>query len=70
MLNYRTDIYTAGAIQRMARHYQHVLEQVAADPGVRVGELELLSAAERALVVAGWNDTAVRPLPVSAQPTW
>ncbi|MHA4820545.1 AMP-binding protein, partial [Streptomyces aculeolatus] len=34
-----------------------MLEQVVADPGVRVGDVEVLDARERAAVVSEWNDT-------------
>ena len=39
-----------------------MLSQIAADPGVRVSQLDVLSPAERRQVVAGWNDTAA-PVP-------
>ena len=42
----------------MAGRLVRVLEQVAGDPGVRVGQVQLLDAAEREQLVAGWNDTA------------
>ena len=38
----------------MAGHLWMVLEQVAADPGVRVGEVGLLSGVERAELAAAW----------------
>ena len=46
--------------------YLRVLEQAVADPGVVVGEVEVLDAGERELVVEAWNDTTAasedRPL--------
>ena len=39
-----------------------VLEQVAADPAVRVGAVDVLGGVERELLVSGWNDTVVEPV--------
>jgi amino acid adenylation domain-containing protein/non-ribosomal peptide synthase protein (TIGR01720 family) len=39
-----------------------VLEQLAADPKVPAGRVEVLTAAERRRMLTGWNDT-VRPVP-------
>jgi amino acid adenylation domain-containing protein len=56
-VNYSTDLFERGTIDRMLRHLERVLEQVAADADVRLSRLELLSADERGLVVDDWNRT-------------
>ncbi|MEV2250526.1 amino acid adenylation domain-containing protein [Streptomyces sp. NPDC050147] len=60
-LAYRPDLCEAMEAERIAARLVRVLEQVAADPLVRVGEIELLAAGERARVVGEWNATA-RPV--------
>ncbi|MEV0126827.1 amino acid adenylation domain-containing protein, partial [Streptomyces sp. NPDC050703] len=46
---------TAGALaQRLVR----VLDQVAADPDIRLSDVDVLTEAERARLVEGWNDPA------------
>ena len=50
------DEVTAGVL---AGRFGRVLAVVAADPGVRLREVGILDAAERAQLVDGWNDTAV-----------
>ncbi|HEU4452036.1 MAG TPA: amino acid adenylation domain-containing protein, partial [Longimicrobium sp.] len=54
-LNYSTDLFERGTIDRMLGHLERVLEQVAADADVRLSRLELLGDAERALVLEAWN---------------
>jgi amino acid adenylation domain-containing protein len=56
-LTYSTDLFEPGTIERMARHLERVLEQVAVDAGVRLSRVELLGEAERALVLEAWNRT-------------
>ncbi|HEY0022711.1 MAG TPA: amino acid adenylation domain-containing protein [Longimicrobium sp.] len=56
-LNFSTDLFERGTIVRMLGHLARVLEQVAADPDVRLSQLQLLSADERGLVVEEWNRT-------------
>jgi amino acid adenylation domain-containing protein len=56
-LNYSTDLFEPGTMERMVRHLERVLEQVAADPDVRLSRLELLGESERALVLEAWNAT-------------
>ncbi|MBV9108432.1 MAG: amino acid adenylation domain-containing protein, partial [Gemmatimonadetes bacterium] len=57
-LNYSTDLFERGTVDRMLGHLARVLEQVAEDADVRLSQLELVDAAERALVVEAWNRTA------------
>ncbi len=55
---YASDLFDAPTIDRMARHFQALLEAVVADPGQRIGELPLLTESERQRVLVQWNDTA------------
>jgi amino acid adenylation domain-containing protein len=57
-LNYATDLFERGTVERMLGHLARVLEQVAADADVRLSRLELLGEAERGLVLEAWNRTA------------
>jgi amino acid adenylation domain-containing protein len=57
VLSYSTDLFERGTVDRMLGHLERVLEQVAADPDVRLSRLELLGDAERALVLEEWNRT-------------
>ena len=59
---YAADLFDQQSAEALAGRLVRVLEQVAADPGVRVGAVEVLSAAERRRVVGEWNDTG-RPVP-------
>ncbi|MEV0643432.1 amino acid adenylation domain-containing protein, partial [Streptomyces sp. NPDC050619] len=60
-LDYRHDLFEEREAERIVRRLVRVLEQVAADPRVRVSEIELLAADEWARVVGEWNATA-RPV--------
>jgi amino acid adenylation domain-containing protein len=61
-LNYNTDLFERGTIERMLGHLARVMEQVAADADVRLSRLELAGPEERARVVVEWNRTE-RPYP-------
>ncbi|MFB7658152.1 amino acid adenylation domain-containing protein, partial [Streptomyces sp. NPDC056128] len=56
------DLFDAGTVDAVAARLVKVLSLVAADPQARVGQVQVLSEAERHQVVAGWNDTA-EPVP-------
>jgi non-ribosomal peptide synthetase component F len=56
-INYNCDLYEAATIDRLVASYERVLQAVVADAEQRVLEIELLSAAERQQIVAGWNET-------------
>ena len=60
-LTYRADVFSAEAAGLIAERLVRVLEQVSADPGVRVHQVSLLSDAERQELAAR-NETAV-PVP-------
>ncbi|HEX8242041.1 MAG TPA: amino acid adenylation domain-containing protein, partial [Longimicrobium sp.] len=61
-LNYSTDLFERGTIERMVDHLERVLEQVARDPDRSLSRLELLGEGERSSVVEEWNRTE-RPYP-------
>ncbi|MGW3867674.1 non-ribosomal peptide synthetase, partial [Streptomyces sp. NPDC005047] len=53
------DLFDAGTVDAVAERLVKVLSLVAADPRARVGQVQVLSEAERRQVVTDWNDTAV-----------
>src|SRR6185312_11957567 len=57
-LEYRTSLFEAATIDRLAGHYRALLAGAAADPARRVSELPLLSVPERWQLAGEWNDTA------------
>ncbi len=52
------DLFDAATADRLAGWLDRVLTIVAADPGLRVHEVRLMSPAQRQQVVSGWNDAA------------
>ncbi len=56
--DYCTDIFNAETIEGLLRHYENLLRSVTAAPSAHLSELSLLGAAERELIVDGWNATA------------
>jgi amino acid adenylation domain-containing protein len=57
-LAYSTELFGPATVRRLLARLERVLEQVSADPGIRLSALELLDAAERRLVMEEWNRTA------------
>ncbi|WP_192560201.1 non-ribosomal peptide synthase/polyketide synthase [Pseudomonas allokribbensis] len=57
-LTFATDLFSAATIERMAAHWQNLLAAVVADASCSLAELVLLDAAERDVIVEGWNATA------------
>jgi amino acid adenylation domain-containing protein len=64
-LLYRAGLFERATIDRMAEHFVRTVEQVAAEPDVRLSRLELVGAEERRRVLEAWNGTA-RPYPREA----
>ncbi|WP_416973995.1 amino acid adenylation domain-containing protein [Streptomyces sp. 4F14] len=57
VIQYADDLFDEATARGLADRFVRVLERVAGDPGVRVGDVEVLSEVERRLVVGEWNDT-------------
>ncbi|HEY0737078.1 MAG TPA: amino acid adenylation domain-containing protein, partial [Herpetosiphonaceae bacterium] len=57
-LEYNTDLFDQTTIERMISHFQALLAGLAADPEQRIGDLPLLSEAERHQLLVEWNATA------------
>jgi amino acid adenylation domain-containing protein len=58
-LEYSTDLFDPATIERMARHYQTLLEGIVAAPERRLWETPLLAAEERHQLLAVWSETKV-----------
>ncbi|MEU8827139.1 non-ribosomal peptide synthase/polyketide synthase [Streptomyces sp. NPDC048636] len=58
-VEYSTDLFDAATVERMCRRLRSLLEAVARDPDRTVGELPMLSDAERHTVLEEWNATAL-----------
>ncbi|HEY0093338.1 MAG TPA: condensation domain-containing protein, partial [Archangium sp.] len=58
---YSTDLFEASTIERMAGHFQRLLEGIAAWPEQRLADVPLLSSEERQRLLVEWNDTRVEP---------
>ncbi|MFD6291565.1 amino acid adenylation domain-containing protein, partial [Streptomyces sp. NPDC060205] len=63
VIEYSTALFDAATVERMARHLVSVLDAMVDDAGQHVGELPLLTAGERDVLVDEWNATA-EPLPL------
>jgi amino acid adenylation domain-containing protein/thioester reductase-like protein len=58
ILVYSTDLFTAGTARGLVDRLHVLLDGLATDPGRRLSELPLLTAAERRRLLVEWNDTA------------
>ncbi|MFH9870306.1 amino acid adenylation domain-containing protein [Streptomyces lydicus] len=58
VLRYDSALFDAGTVTRLAGHLRTLLTETAHDPDRRVGELPMLTAAERHTLVESWTDTA------------
>jgi amino acid adenylation domain-containing protein len=57
-LEYATDLFDAGTIQRLVGHLRTLLSAAAADPSRRVWELPMMTEVERRELLVDWNATA------------
>ncbi|WP_262846765.1 non-ribosomal peptide synthetase [Sphaerisporangium corydalis] len=63
-VEFSTDLFDAGTVREVADRLVRLLAAMAADPGGRPGEADLLSERERDLVLAGWDGRAEPVTPV------
>jgi amino acid adenylation domain-containing protein len=63
-IDYSTDLFDAPTIRRMMGHWQTMLQAIVANPDTTLGDLPILTPAERETLLVGWNDTAV-PIPAT-----
>ena len=57
-LEYNTDLFDRSTLERMAAHFEQLLEGICANPDARLSALPLLTASERQQIDT-WNATAV-----------
>lgn len=55
--NFNTDLFEPATIERMAGHFERLLDGLTASPETPFWDVELLSAAERAQQLVTWNAT-------------
>ena len=56
-IEYFTDLFEASTIERIAAHYQTLLDRLSANPCTPIGRVAMLTEAESAQIVAWWNET-------------
>ncbi|MDJ0839693.1 MAG: non-ribosomal peptide synthase/polyketide synthase [Acidobacteriota bacterium] len=57
-LEYNTDLFDHGSMQRLAEHFGNLIRLAPASLDLPLGELSLMSAAEKQKVLHTWNNTA------------
>jgi amino acid adenylation domain-containing protein len=55
--SYSTALFDAVTLERLFGHYLTILEAVVRNPDVRIDDIDILSAAERATLLEEWNRT-------------
>ena len=58
-LEYDTDLFEAGSVNRMIAHYEMLLKGAAAMPEESIDRISLLTGEERQQIVVEWNQTEV-----------
>ncbi len=57
-IEYSADLFNRDRIERMAGHFQTLLEAIVADPDQSIATVPILTEAERHQILVEWNDTA------------
>ncbi|ROL65831.1 non-ribosomal peptide synthetase, partial [Pseudomonas chlororaphis] len=53
--DYAADLFEAATLERMARHWENLLQGIVADPSQRISQLPLQDRQEQAAIVQDWN---------------
>ncbi len=56
-MNYNSDLFAKETILRMGRHFEEVLKSILSDPGQRISNANILSAAEKQQILFDFNNT-------------
>lgn len=65
-IEYCSALFEAGTMQRLANHFQNLLQGIMRDPDQRISALPMLSDSDRQQMIFHWNDTARNYQPVQA----
>ncbi|MFG3700935.1 amino acid adenylation domain-containing protein [Micromonospora sp. NPDC047620] len=63
VVEYRTDLFDAATVARLAGHFRTLLADLVADPDVRIRDARLLAPEERRRMLVDWNDTTTAAPP-------
>ncbi|MEO8488703.1 non-ribosomal peptide synthase/polyketide synthase [Pseudomonas sp.] len=58
-LTYAVDLFEASTVQRLAGHWQNLLQAIVRDPQQRLGELQMLGREERHLMLHDWSSASL-----------
>lgn len=56
---YNTDLFESATITRLLKHFRNLLESIVENPEGRLGELSILTEAERHQLLVEWNNTKI-----------
>ncbi|MEM7342891.1 MAG: amino acid adenylation domain-containing protein, partial [Chloroflexota bacterium] len=56
---YNTALFKTATIERLASHFEQLLQEIVIDPVGRVFDLQLLTETEQQQILSTWNDTAL-----------
>jgi non-ribosomal peptide synthetase component F len=65
MMEYNTDLFETETIERMCRHYERLVTELAADPQQKIARVPMLSEAEQEQILVEWNQTRADYGPVA-----
>jgi len=59
-IEYNIDLFEEKSIIRMAGHFSNIVKSILANPNMKISKLDMLSPAEKRLVIEGFNETEAR----------